>query len=228
MNPKKKIKKKKRRLNYRKILLLIIFLGLLYITYNILISLKITNIYIMNNNYLSDQEIIEIAKISNYPSTFKNSSIIIKKRLTNNQYILDAKVYKKWFKKVYIKVKENNPLFYNQNISKTILNDKKATDKLYDVPTLLNIVPDEQYERLITEMRKINFDIITRISEIKYDPNFVDSDRFLLYMDDGNYVYLTLNKFDSINSYLEIIKNVEGKKGILYLDYGNNFTVIEE
>ncbi|MDD3392828.1 MAG: cell division protein FtsQ/DivIB, partial [Bacilli bacterium] len=84
------------------------------------------------------------------------------------------------------------------------------------------------YKELIAAMNDIDSDILKRISEIEYDPNSVDSDRFLLYMNDGNYVYLTLDKFDSINSYLDIIKNVEGKKGILYLDYGNNFTVIEE
>lgn len=36
-----------------------------------MLNIKISNIYISGNNYLSDQEIIEIAKIENYPSTLK-------------------------------------------------------------------------------------------------------------------------------------------------------------
>ena len=46
-------------------------------------------------------------------------------------------------------------------------------------------------------------------------------------MNDGNYVYITLDKFSNINSYVDIIKNFENKKGILYLDYGNHFTIID-
>ncbi len=37
--------------------------------------------------------------------------------------------------------------------------------------------------------------------------------RFLLYMDDGNSVYLTLTKFEQINYYDEVLPQLEGKKG---------------
>ena len=40
--------------------------------------MHITNIYIMNNNYLKDEEIIEIAGLKNYPTIFKANSISIK------------------------------------------------------------------------------------------------------------------------------------------------------
>ena len=42
-------------------------------------------------------------------------------------------------------------------------------------------------------------------------------------MNDGNYVYLTLNKYSNINNYLEIVGTLKESKGILYLDYGNYF-----
>ena len=44
-------------------------------------------------------------------------------------------------------------------------------------------------------------------------------------MTDGNYVYLTLDKFDAVNSYISIIKNFSNKKGTLYLDEGEYFKV---
>ena len=56
------------------------------------------------------------------------------------------------------------------------------------------------------------------MSEIKYDPNDVDDERFIITMNDGNYVYLTLHKFNKINHYLEtkeitgIITNINRKK----------------
>ena len=64
-----------------------------------------------------------------------------------------------------------------------------------------------------------------RISEIEYRPNDVDTKRFYLLMDDGNIVYLTLDDFLKINSYIETIKTLDGNKGTLYLDSGNYFEV---
>ena len=69
----------------------------------------------------------------------------------------------------------------------------------------------------------VNKDILKKMSEIKYDPDSIDEKRFLITMTDGNYVYLTINRFDAINNYILIIKNFENKKGILYLDAGNVF-----
>ena len=72
-------------------------------------------------------------------------------------------------------------------------------------------------------MNKVDNQILSIISEIKYDPNEVDNERFLFYMNDGNMVYITLSKITKINSYPSIIKTIENKKGVLYLDYGNYF-----
>ena len=44
-------------------------------------------------------------------------------------------------------------------------------------------------------------------------------------MNDGNYVYLTLNKFNKINNYLEIVRTFNNVKGILYLDSGEYFEI---
>ena len=47
-------------------------------------------------------------------------------------------------------------------------------------------------------------------------------------MNDQIYVYITLTKIDVLNNYNEITESLEGKKGILYLDSGNHFEIIEE
>ncbi|MDD2519253.1 MAG: FtsQ-type POTRA domain-containing protein [Bacilli bacterium] len=225
---KRKVKRKKRRLNYRKILLSFAFLFLFIYLINIVIDIPIKNIYIYNNKILSDQQIIELAKIENYPATFKNLSLMIEKRLEKNDYIKEAKVSKKHFTEVHIEITDNYPIFINRTLNKTILLDGKTVDKKFPIPTLINIVPDTKYDLFLEKMKLIDRHILPRISEIEYDPNDVESNRFLFYMNDGNYVYLTLDKFSSINSYLEIIKNFENKKGILYLDYGNHFTIIDD
>ena len=76
-------------------------------------------------------------------------------------------------------------------------------------------------------MKDLDTDIIRRISEMQYDPNDVDPNRFLFTMDDGNYVYLTANQLSNINNYVTIISKNKEKKGILYLDSGEYFQVME-
>ena len=222
----KKVQKKKRRLKVGAILIFLLFLTLFGSLLFGILSKPITNIYISGNNYLSDQEIIEIAKIEDYPSTIKNLSIIIENRLEKNDLIVSAKVRKKRLTKVYIEVTENQPLFFNSNTKETVFADGKILNNKNMGPILVNYVPDTIYENFVSSMKKINNVVLERTSEIVYNPNDVDEERFLFVMDDGNYVYLTLTKFDSINNYVNIIKKFEGKKGILYLDSGEYFKVL--
>ena len=75
--------------------------------------------------------------------------------------------------------------------------------------------------------KNIKEDTLGKISDIEYKPNEYDKDRFLLYMDDGNMVYLTLTKFKMINYYNDVLSQLEDKHGILYLDNGNHFQIKE-
>ena len=224
---KRNVKRKKRRLNFRKVFFSFAFLFLFISLIKIIINMPIKNIYIYNNQLLTDQEIIELAKIENYPSTLKNLSILIKSRLEKNKYIGEVNVSKKGLTEIHIKVMENYPIFINRITNKTILLDGTEVDEKFSIPTLINIVPDTKYDIFLEKMKLLDREILYRISEIEYSPNDVESNRFLFYMNDGNYVYLVLDKFDSINSYVDIIKNFENKKGILYLDYGNHFKIID-
>ena len=178
---------------------------------------NIKNIYVLNNNYLSDQEIIDIAGLNDYPNFYKVSSSSIKKKLKNNILVKDVKIKKRLFNKLYIYVDEYEVLFYNQNTSKYVLENKKEV--LLNgivVPTLINFV--NKYILLDNKVKQ-------KISEIKYDPNTIDEDRFFLYMNDGNYVYITLTKMELLNKYNDAITKFEGKKGTLYLDSGNYFEI---
>lgn len=218
---------KKYKIKYKSIIVCFLVIYIVYFLINQFLSIKISNIYILNNIYLSDQEIIEIANLQDYPNTFKNRCGVIKDKLLKNDYIKDVKVSKKNLSEVYIDVIENTPLFYNLSLNKTVLSNNKTVDDKLNVPTLINYVPDTIYDKFIEKMNLLNSDILNRISEIEYNPNDVDTERFILTMIDDNYVYLTLYKFESINNYTDIIKNFEDKKGILYLDSGEYFKVME-
>ena len=200
----------------------LILLGLAFLT-----DVKINNIIVKGNNLYSDWEIIKMAKLDGYPSSLKTLSRNIEKNLEKDNYINEVNVERPSLTKVVINVKENLPLFYYLPIDKTILTDKSETKDNFPVPTVINYIPDKVYSKFLKAISSVDYDIVKRISEIKYDPNEVDEGRFFLTMNDGNRVYLTLNKFTKIDNYLDIIKEFDNKKGILYLDSGEYFEVKE-
>lgn len=219
-------KTKKRKLKMRNVFIFFIVVLIVLAIISLLSTIKIKSIVVKNNSFYSDWQIIKLAGLEEYPETFSNFSSTIEKRLTKNSFITEAKVSKKWFTTVTIEVKENLPLYYYVPNSKTVLSDKKEVDENFSVPTVINYIPDKIYSDFIAEMNNIDYSILTRMSEIKYDPNDVDEERFLITMNDGNYVYLTLDKYNKIDKYLEIIKKFDNKKGILYLDSGEYFKIL--
>ena len=226
MSRKNKKKRTKRKLKKKPIiifLIIIIFIALIAIY---IINMHITNVYIINNKYLTDEEVIDIAGLKAYPTIFNANTLSVKNKLEKNKYIRKANVYKKgFFNQIYIKVEENYPLFIYHD--KTYLYDLKTVDELKLVPIITNEIPNDIYNLFIDAMRLVDTDILERISEIKYDPNDVDKERFNLTMSDGIYVYLTLSKFDKINDYDEIVSTLGEKKGILYLDSGEYFELFK-
>lgn len=222
-----KIKKKRLKIRYDRIFICLILLLLVgYICYFIL-NKPITNIYIYNNEFLKDQYIIDEAGLRDYPSTLTFSTTSIKTKLEEDPLIKKATIKRLLFRGISITIEENEPLFFYQTENKTVLENNEMVEQKFDVPVLINFVPNKVYKQLVTKMSEINDDVFKRISTIKYDPNDVDSGRFLLSMNDGNYVYLSINKFTDINNYIAIMRKFENKKGILYLDSGEYFKVME-
>ena len=227
----KKIVEKKKLKVFNLLLVLLVLTGLFLVTY-FLIKTPIKNIVIKDTSYLNDDYIIELADIKDYPSFIMTSSSKIKKKLLKSEYIEDVKINKKFGFILQISITENIPIFYNNNTNKYVLNNGKEVkedeiNKNSNVPRLLNYVPDKKFSQFINGMNRIKKEILLKVSDIEYKPNDYDKDRFLLYMDDGNMVYLTLTKFKTLNHYNDVLPQLEGHKGILYLDNGNHFEIKE-
>ncbi len=227
-----KVKVKKRKLRLGRLLLIIILLVVVYFGLDYYLKTKIENILILGNNYVSDQELIEKANLKDYPSFYWTSSSSIKRRLLSSPFIKTVKVKKKFYHVVEIEIEEYKVLFQKQQDNKIVLENEREylpdkDEKILGIPKLMNYVPNTKYQAFIKGLLKMKPDILGKISEIEYRPNEFDKDRFLLYMDDGNSVYLTLTKFNMINYYDDVLPQLEGRKGILYLDSGNHFQIME-
>lgn len=224
----KKIVKRKKLRVFRLLLLLFVIAIISFFVY-LYVTTNTQNIIIKGNNYISDEEVLQETDLKNYPSFILTMPSKIQKKLAKNEYIKSVKVRRKFYHTFEITIKEYDVLFKNDTLNKYVLDNKKeiTSDLEFRVPRLVNYTPDKKYSSLIENMKSVDKSILGKISEISYQPNEFDKDRFLLLMDDGNSVYLTLTKFEMINYYNEVLGQLEGRRGILYLDSGNHFKIME-
>ena len=216
-----KVKITKRKLKIKNILITLIIVLLIGLVSIDIIRLPIENIYISGNNLLSDKTIIELAAIENYPPYLNTYFSNIKNKLLENEYIKKVNIKRTLSRKIYIEIEEYEPICIYKE--KLILSSAMSVENKYNVdyvPYVVNDI-DSLLDKFVTKFNKIDKDILLKISHIEYKPNEVDKERFLLYMTDSNYVYITLSKINKINKYNSIVQELENKKGIIYLDSGD-------
>ncbi len=218
-------KRKKRRLKIGRLFLLLLFIAAISFLCVKYVRVPIRSIIINGNEILTDQEIIEQANLEDYPSYFSTLSILVKNKLKKNPYIESVKV-SKGILNIKITITEKKILYIDkQTQEKVTLTGRIKDEKQVCVPYLIGTVPEKKQAKFIKAMNKLDKDILCQISEIKYDPNDIDNDRYYVFMNDGNSVYLTVNKFNKLNKYNTILENIGKQNGTLYLDYGDYFEV---
>ena len=220
-------KRVRRKFNLGKFILFILIIFIIYFGMKYLFSIKIKNIIIVNNNYYSDEEIIEKAGIENYPEFITLSRKKIKNKLSTLDLIEDVEIKKEFGFILRITIKEKKILYHIRSNNEYKVSDNKnySLDNVTGVPTLINYVPEEVEKKFVNKFKDIDSNIINMISEIEYNKTSYDSERFLLYMNDGNEVYITVARTNLLNKYVEIVTKLDNKKGILYLDSGNYFEI---
>ena len=223
-------KRVKRKFNPLKFLSFIAFIIICYFLTVYLLDIKTKNIVVLNNNYYSDEKIIETAGIESYPKFLSLNTNKIKKKLLKLDLIENVTIKKKWNFVLELTIKEKKILYLVRSENKYRLSYNKLydLDDVLSVPTLINYIPESNEKKFVNAFKNIDNNIISMISEIEYSKTSYDSDRFLLYMNDGNMVYVTTTKLKSLNKYVDIVSKLENKKGILYLDSGNYFEIKEK
>ena len=219
-------KKERKKLNIKKIIIVLAIILFGVSGYFLYRSLKVKTIYVVGINYLTENEILENTNLLTYPYLYQVNENDIKNSLRDNKLVNGVKVSKSLSGKVTITIDENKILYQNVNGLYTLSNneDVPLDDAPLGMPTLINDCSDVK-EKFVSKLLLIDNDIMKHVSEIEYKPTELDKERFMFYMIDGNYVYITLSKITLINSYNEIYPTLEGKKGILYLDSGNHFEI---
>lgn len=217
---------KRRRINFKAVILLLLIVYLIVMLLYTFFTMPIKNIYIKNTTLLSDNDIIEVAGIKDYPSIFKLSSKKLEEKILSLELVEKVKVSKKLNGKLIIDIDEAVPLFYVRSTDKVVLSSKKHVNnnnKYLGIPALINKVPNDLLNKFIEAFKEVDLDILKMINEIEYNPNIsdnvvIDDNRFLLRMNDTNIVYVNVLNMKRLNDYKEFFMLIGDNRGILYLD----------
>lgn len=220
----KKKKKKVVKIKVKNVVILLsILLAIIGLFYYAL-TMPVKNIYIKGNEIITDYEIMKQTSLDTYPSFILTKKSYLKNTLLKNSYIKDAKVTKKLGNIINLDITEYQRIALTTD-NKIILSNGAILENSYnlsDIPILINgINTKEIHLDFALKFSKVDKNILRQISQIEYSPVEVDAERFLLYMNDGNLVYITLTKIEKLNKYNGIKDKLNDKKGIIYIDSGD-------
>lgn len=226
-NVKTKIVKKKR-INFARLLVVILVLYILSCFLIYVYKEPVRHFEIKGNNYVSDMEILREAKLDNYPAYVSLSNKKVNKLLKDNPLINKVTLKHGLNFTIYISVTENIPVFINKNTNEVCLSDGtmiENNNKYTGLPVLLNNTTEEKRKLFAKNFSELSEGVKIMVNEIEYSPSYnsknqiIDENRFLLSMTDKNLVYVTINKINLLDSYLDIIATEKlTDKGTLFLD----------
>ncbi len=220
----------KRRLNIKRVFLLVVLFSLAFMLIKEVFKLEIDTILVSGNDYLSASDIIDVSGLKIENSFLKVSKREVCKNIKTLSLVDSCTLKKSLDRKVKIIITENKPLFYYLNEEKVVLSSMDAVEleNTFGIPTLINYVPEKVLDEFTSGLSHISGDIIRSISEIEYTPStnskgaYIDEERFMLSMNDGNIIYINNKHLDILESYDKIYAHVSlktgGKKGTYNFD----------
>ena len=122
---------------------------------------------------------------------------------------------------IEVTIEEKKVILYEKTSSLYILedNEKVKINKNIEVPVLNNKIINTVEKSFINKFSLLNKSVKYRISEIFYQPTEYDSALFLMYMKDGNHVYVNVSNLEKLNHYDKTVESIGyDKKGIFRFD----------
>ena len=214
----KKVKKKVK-LKFIPLLLMFLILVMLFFLFKHISKIKPSLILIRGNELLSDREIINEGNLREFKYfSFNNTS---KDKLEKNKIIKKVDIKRKFLFTIEVTIEEKKVILYEKTSSLYILedNEKVKINKNIEVPVLNNKIINTVEKSFINKFSLLNKSVKYRISEIFYQPTEYDSTLFLMYMKDGNHVYVNVSNLEKLNHYDKTVESIGyDKKGIFRFD----------
>ena len=228
---------KKIQINIKKLIILVLSIYLIASFSFYIINQPIRNIVIRGTYLVSDIEIIRAADIAHFPSIIRTRPRTLENRIQNIDIVESVTVRRDLRFRLIIEVEEAKIIFHNANNNQVMLSSGRyieANNRLPSIPTLINFAPEAVLTEFAKNLGTLDYGVLSLISEIEYSPMIssegltIDDTRFILYMNDGNHVFVNASRARNLRYYPRIFASLQGVQGILYLDGANNHHIFRD
>lgn len=196
---------------------------------------KVATIVVKGNEAVYDQQIIEESGIRSKDSVLelmRKKDTTAENIVQNLPQVSESSVDISGFNEVIIQVKEYNTVAYiaKEQSYLRVLENGTVLDEEYNVsignqPVLTKFEEGAVLDRMIEELSKIDMPILNLISEIELVTDRENSLFIRVYMNNGNRVLSLIPTFsEKIPYYPQMVKAVNGKKGVFDMEAGVYFT----
>lgn len=215
----------KRKFRWQGVIFLASICAFVYLLVTILLNVDVRAVKISGNEYVKDSQIIKSAGFNEPVDFLGFSSKKVCAQVVEDPLISECEIKRSWDFKVEIIVQESKPLFFYSSDNAIVLSSGERIEgaNTYGLPTLINFVPEEILNEFITGLAEIDSDIISSISEIEYSPTiaengtYIDQERFVFDMNDGNTVIINNRNMPVFNHYKKVYASID-KKGVYNFD----------
>lgn len=225
--------RRRRRTNKKFSILLFLFVTTLLIVLYFQSSYsQIQTITLDGEKLVTEQLYIEESTLLIGDSMWSFNESKIENLLKQNVWVESVRVQRKWFTSVQIEIKEFKQIGYLEdgNFLHIILENGQI------IKTDGQVIPEEGplftgFEnekirlRMMKEIKILDSEVLTSISQIKYTPTENDAYSIQVYMNDGNEVQAIIPSFgEKMNYYPSIVSQLNPEvKGIIDLEVGSFF-----
>ena len=225
--------RRRRRTNKKFSILLFLFVTTLLIVLYFQSSYsQIQTITLDGEKLVAEQLYIEESTLLIGDSMWSFNESKIENLLKQNVWVESVRVQRKWLTSVHIQVNEFKQIGYLEdgNFLHIILENGQIIKTDGQVipeegPLFTGFADEKNRLRMMKEIKILDSEVLTSISQIKYTPTENDAYSIQVYMNDGNEVQAIIPSFgEKMNYYPSIVSQLNPEvKGIIDLEVGSFF-----
>jgi cell division protein FtsQ len=172
---------------------------------------NIRNIYITGDRLVSEEEVLELAEIKDYPNYYLAFKSSLRSKLISHEVIKDALIKKKG-KAIYIEVIESKPILKVEN--GYLFDNNLILNYFFDdvVPYYhgdMEVISDVEFLDELNTLYGESYENYNRISEVIFNPHALNKKELRLIMRDGNTVIVSYDDFAyKMSYYVDILINI--------------------
>ena len=191
-------------------------------------SNRIKGVAVSGNHYLDTRYVTELGGVNMKQCYYLVNTSAIRKKLLENPFISDAKVTHAPNNVILLEIEEKQPFGYRYTEQAEVLFtdgtigelDSSNMGVVASIPLINGFLEDEAVHLLSNAFRELKRETIESISEVnQYELNY-DDHTLEVYMDDGNYVFSSYYGLPMLNSYNDIVSQMDEKGVCLFTDDG--------